>query len=99
MAAEQSVALEAWGTALLAFARVVTVFVQAPIFGSQHFKAPVKVGMAASVVLLAMPSLPIPHPFPADPRGFIFAILTQICVGLVIGWDASTSACKATLPA
>lgn len=85
MAAE-SVAMQAWGTALLAFARVVTVFVQAPIFGSQHFKAPVKVGMAASVVLLALPHLPIPDPFPGDMRGFMFAILTQIGVGLVIGW-------------
>ena len=76
----------AWGTALLAFVRIVTVFVQAPIFGGQHFKAPIKVGMAASVTLLAFPSLPVPDPFPSDIRGFLLAILTQICVGLVIGW-------------
>lgn len=76
----------AWGTALLAFVRIVTVFVQAPIFGGQHFKAPIKVGMAASVTLLAFPTLPIPDPFPSDIRGFMLAILSQICVGLVIGW-------------
>lgn len=76
----------AWGTALLAFVRIVTVFVQAPIFGGQHFKAPIKVGMAASVTLLAFPTLPVPDPFPSDIRGFMLAILTQICVGLVIGW-------------
>jgi flagellar biosynthetic protein FliR len=75
-----------WGTALLAFVRIVTVFVQAPIFGGQHFKAPIKIGMAASVTLLAFPHLPVPDPFPSDIRGFILAILTQICVGLVIGW-------------
>ena len=78
----------AWGTCLLAFVRIVTVFVQAPIWGGQHFKAPVKIGMAASVTLLAFPSLIIPEPFPLDVRGFLLAILTQICVGLVIGWVA-----------
>jgi len=78
----------AWGTCLLAFVRIVTVFVQAPIWGGQHFKAPIKVGMAASVTLLFFPSLHIPDPFPMDIRGFILAILTQICVGLVIGWIA-----------
>ena len=76
----------AWGTALLAFVRIVTVFVQAPIFGGQHFKAPIKVGMAASVTLLAFPNLPVPDPFPADIRGYMLAVLSQICVGLVIGW-------------
>ena len=79
-------AFMAWGTALLAFARIAMVFVQAPIFGGQHFKAPIKVGMAASVTLLAFPNLPIPDPFPMDVRGFIFAILSQLAVGLVIGW-------------
>lgn len=76
----------ALGTALLAFARIAMVFVQAPIWGSQHFKAPIKVGMAASVTLLAFPNLPVPDPFPEDIRGFMFAILTQLGVGLVIGW-------------
>jgi flagellar biosynthetic protein FliR len=75
-----------WGTALLAFARIVMVFVQAPIWGSQHFKAPIKVGMAASVTLLAFPHLTVPENFPLDIRGFIVAILTQLGVGLVIGW-------------
>lgn len=79
-------ALAAWGTALLAFVRIVTVFVQAPIFGGQHFKAPVKIGMAASVTLLAFPHLTIPDNFPLDIRGYLFAVLTQIGVGLVIGW-------------
>lgn len=76
----------AWGTALLAFARIAMVFVQAPIWGSQHFKAPIKVGMAASVTLVAFPSLNVPDPFPLDMRAFIFALLCQLAVGLVIGW-------------
>lgn len=80
--------LIALGTGFLAFARIMMVFVQAPIWGGQHFKAPVKVGMGASVTLLAFPHLPVPDHFPLDARGFIFAILTQLAVGLVIGWVA-----------
>ncbi len=78
----------AWGTGMLALARIAMVFVQAPIWGSQHFKAPVKMGMAASVTLLAMPNLPMADPahFPTDLRGFIPLILMQLAVGLVIGW-------------
>lgn len=62
------------------------VFVQAPIWGSQHFKAPVKMGMAIGVTLLAYPNLTIPEPFPLELRGFLISVLMQLAVGLVIGW-------------
>src|SRR5262249_10205213 len=65
------------------------IFVQAPIWGSNHFKAPVQIGMAASCTLLLFPSLKVPPNFAEqahDIRGFILCILTQLCVGLVIGW-------------
>jgi len=77
---------QAWGTGLLALARITMVFVQAPIWGSQHFKAPVKAGMAGAVTLLAFPSLTVPANFPSDIRGFLLCILFQLGVGLVIGW-------------
>lgn len=76
----------AFGTGLLALARVVMVFVQAPIWGSQHFKAPIKMGMGIGVVLVAYPNLPIPKEFPTDIRGFLLCVLMQLAVGLIIGW-------------
>ena len=68
------------------FARVVMIFVQAPIWGSQHIKNPILVGMAASMSLLIFPSVPVPKEFPTEIRGFIPLLLMQLAVGLVIGW-------------
>ncbi len=76
----------AFGTGLLALARVTMVFVQAPIWGSQHFKAPIKMGMGIGVTLVAFPNLPMPKEFPTDIRGYLLCLLMQLAVGLIIGW-------------
>ena len=74
------------GMGLLAFARIVMVFVQAPIWGAQHFKDPIRIGMALGMTALAFPYLPRPEVFPTEAKGFMLALLTQLGVGAVIGW-------------
>ena len=74
-----------FGLGLLAFTRIVFVTLQAPILGSKHYKNQVKVGLAASLTIVAFPALPMPTYFPSEMLGFIQCILTQIIVGLAIG--------------
>lgn len=76
----------AFGVCLLAFVRIVMIFRQAPILGSNHMKNQIKVGLAALMALIAVPNLKIPDNFPSEPRGFILCILGQIMVGLAIGF-------------
>lgn len=76
----------AFGVGLLAFVRIVFIFLQAPIFGSKHIKPQAKVGLAACMALVAFPNLPMPANFPEEPKGFVLAILSQIVVGLAIGF-------------
>ena len=71
---------------LLAFVRIVFVFQLAPILGSRHIKPQMKVGLAGAMALVAFTVLPIPEGLPEDPRGLILAILSQIVVGLSIGF-------------
>ncbi|MCA9792232.1 MAG: flagellar biosynthetic protein FliR [Candidatus Eremiobacteraeota bacterium] len=80
----------ALGCGLLAFARIVMVMIQAPIFGSKHYNSKVRIGIATLLTLVAMPNLPIPAYFPTEPIGFILAILTQLVVGLAIGFASFT---------
>lgn len=76
----------AFGVGLLAFVRIVFIFLQAPIFGSKHIKAQAKVGLAGCMAIVAFPNLPMPENFPEEPKGFVLAILSQIVVGLAIGF-------------
>lgn len=75
-----------FGVGLLAFVRIALIFRQAPILGSNHMKGQVKVGLAACMALIAFPHLPVPENFPTEPRGFILCILSQVAVGLAIGF-------------
>lgn len=76
----------AFAVGLLAFVRIVFIFSQAPILGSRHIKAQLKVGLAASMAIVAFPNLPMPANTPADPREFLLALLSQAVVGLAIGF-------------
>ncbi len=71
---------------LLAFTRIALIFVQAPIFGSNHIANPVLAGLALTVTIVLYPNLPVPNDMPQDVFPFIQALLTQACVGLVIGY-------------
>lgn len=71
---------------MLAFARIALIFVQAPIFGSNHIPNTILVGLAVSVTVAIYPTLPVPSDMPNDVFPFMGALLTQACVGLVIGY-------------
>jgi flagellar biosynthesis protein FliR len=74
------------GVGLLAFVRIVFIFQQAPILASRHVKPQIKIGLAATMAIVAAPNVPIPEYFPSDPRGFLLALLSQMVVGLAIGF-------------
>ena len=76
-----------FGTYLLAFARMVGLFVQAPIWGSHHIPHNILVGAAASITLVMFPSLKVPHEL-QNADLFIFALLmmNQLLVGLLMGF-------------
>ncbi len=76
----------ALGVGMLAFVRIVLIMAQAPIFGSRHIKPQMKAGLAGCLTILAFPHLPMPETFPSDTMGFVMAILTQVIVGLAIGF-------------
>lgn len=73
---------------MLAFTRIALIFVQAPIFGSNHIPNMVLVGLAATVTGAMYPVLPVPDDMPTDLFPFFGALLTQACVGLVIGYTS-----------
>ena len=78
--------MQLFAVGLLAFARIVLVFVQAPIFGSHHVPKPILAGMAVTMTLAMYPHIPVPDDVPQDLFPFIGALLSQVCVGLVIGY-------------
>ncbi len=75
-----------FGVFLLCFTRMVTFFVQAPIWGSHHMPNPALVGTAAALTIVIYPTVPMPKNFPQDFMGLGLALLTQALVGLVIGY-------------
>jgi flagellar biosynthetic protein FliR len=77
-----------FGMFLLVFARIVTLFVQAPVWGSHHMPMQILAGTAAVLSVIILPQLPVPSPFPYDIFHFGFLILLQCLVGLVLGFTS-----------
>ena len=75
-----------FGTFLLAFARIASFFVQAPIYGSRHFPKQLLVGLAATMTIVLYPSLPVPKDFPTNFGNFFLSLLSQLTVGLILGY-------------
>ncbi len=71
---------------LLAMTRVIGFFVQAPIWGSHHFDKKILIALAASIAIIVFPELPVPKHFSFEPVPYLLMIVTQIVVGLVIGF-------------
>lgn len=78
--------LQLLGAGLLAFTRIGLVFVQAPIWGSNHIQKPILAGSAALITICMYPHIPFPENMPTDLLQFMLCLLTQVCVGLVIGF-------------
>lgn len=75
-----------FGLWLLVFVRVIAIFVQAPIWGSNHMPHQVLAGTSAIVAITVFPGMKVPLDFPTNIVNFIMLILIQFLVGLVIGY-------------
>ena len=73
---------------LLAFVRFAGFFVQAPIWGSHHFDKKILVATAAVWTFILFPNLPVPKNISFEPLAFILMLVTQLLVGLVIGYSS-----------
>lgn len=82
----EPMALVLFGLFLLAFVRIVTFFVQAPIWGSHHINPPILVGTALAFTVLVYPSLTVPAAFPTTLVGYMRLVFIQAGIGLVIGY-------------
>jgi len=71
----------------LIFARLVGVFVQAPLFGRpKGVPAPVQVGYSLAISLVMYSILPIPKHLPENAVEYGFAIAGQVSIGLMLGF-------------
>jgi len=74
---------------LLVFARLVGVFVQAPLFGRPRgVPMAAQVGYSLAISLVLFHVLPIPAHMPDTPLTFAFTIAGQVLIGLVLGFAA-----------
>ena len=72
---------------LLAFTRIVTMFVQAPIWGSHHMPTQVLVGMAGCLSFIIFPQLTIPQElYHITLFNLGLMVMGQALIGLVIGF-------------
>ena len=72
----------------LAFVRFAGFFVQAPIWGSHHFDKKVLIASAAAWTFILFPSLPVPKEISFEIIPFILLVVTQLLVGLIIGYSS-----------
>ncbi len=77
-----------WALFLLAFVRVVGLFVQAPIWGSAHIPKQGLVGAALCITVVLWPTLPVPPAalVPTTIPALFLALLGQLAIGLIIGY-------------
>ncbi len=75
-------------TFLLVLARVGGIFTSAPVFGNVHVAPMVRVAIALSLAFVFFPMAQCPTPY-TDFLPFIFAILKEALVGLVMGFLAA----------
>ena len=76
----------AWlGQFLWPFLRITGLFLTAPVFGSSMIPGTIKAVMAAAFAACLALWLPALPPFPPDPLSAIYAGLTQIAYGALLG--------------
>lgn len=73
------------GQFLWPFLRVTGLFLTAPLFGSSMIPAAVKAALAAAFAAALAIWLPVLPAFPGDPPGAIYAGITQIAYGAMLG--------------
>ncbi|MFC1495939.1 flagellar biosynthetic protein FliR [Candidatus Margulisiibacteriota bacterium] len=69
----------------LMLARIMGVFLQAPIFNSRSFPASAKIGFAIWIALVLWFVTPITPNLPFSLAGFVILLLGEVALGLIIG--------------
>lgn len=77
-----------WIIALLVFSRCIAFASTAPLIGHKSIPALVKITFAVMLTLIIMPLLPTPSEYPRDYK-FVYLIVMNVFVGLLIGWIAN----------
>jgi flagellar biosynthetic protein FliR len=79
------VALELYG---LTIARMMGIFIQAPIFGSKHIPMKLRIAIALVTATAIFPILPMPKEFSYNLSEHVVIVMNNVLVGLVIGYVA-----------
>lgn len=73
---------------LIILARISGLFFMAPIFSSRNIPGMVKIGLSGLVAFLILGVYPYPFESPSNLWSFSFMMLTEVLIGLVIGFTA-----------
>jgi flagellar biosynthetic protein FliR len=70
----------------LIFARIIGIFIQAPLINSRSIPATVKVGFAVWMTMVLWFVTPIYNIFPTSLVGFIIALVFEVAIGYTMGF-------------
>lgn len=70
----------------LIFARIIGIFIQAPLISSRSFPAPAKIGFAIWMTMVLWFVTPINHVLPTSLVGFIIALVFEVAIGFTMGF-------------
>ena len=74
---------------IIIFARLVGVFVQAPLFGRpKGIPMPVQIGYSLAFSFVFFSVLPVPANLPTTLSGLAFEVSVQVLIGLMLGYAA-----------
>ncbi len=78
----------AWIIALLVFSRIAGFASTAPLIGNKQIPGLVKIGFSILLTLLIFPMIDVPSEYPKN-YGFIYLIVINAALGMLIGWIIS----------
>ncbi len=78
----------AWIIALLVFSRIAGFASTAPLIGNKQIPGLVKIGFSILLTLLIFPMIDLPSEYPKN-YGFIYLIVINAALGMLIGWIIS----------
>lgn len=77
-----------WTAGMLVFVRCIAFTAMAPLVGHKSIPVIVKIGFAMSLTLLILPNLDVPVKI-AHNHYFVYVIIMNVLVGMMLGWMAS----------
>jgi len=71
---------------VLIFARIVGIFILAPVLGSRLVPATIKISLCVWISIVLWFVIPIKGALPVDPVTFIMALVNEVMLGFIIGF-------------